>query len=108
MLIDSGGSETLLTLTTHYTVSGVGDVGGGNITTVTTYSSEYTLTILRDVPFTQLTDYIENDEFPAESHERGLDKAIMILQQLAEKINRALFLVRSSSYSGLTLGGKLI
>jgi len=103
ILTDSEGAETILALTTHYTVSGVGDAGGGNVTTVATYASGNTLTLLRNVPFTQLTDYVESDIFPAESHERGLDKLTMIIQQFAERLDRLLYLKKSSAFLNLEL-----
>ena len=59
--------------------------------------------IIRELPQTQGADYVENDPFPAETHEQGLDRGIMILQELTEKIKRAALLLKSSSYSGLTL-----
>ena len=100
------GVETELELTTNYTVSGVGDAGGGNVTTcgdASPYPTDDTITIIRDVPLTQLTDYVEHDTFPAESHEDALDKLIMIVQKFAERLDRALFLLKSSTYSNLTL-----
>lgn len=87
---DAAGAETVLTLTTDYTVSGVGEPSGGDVTTVATYASGETLTIVRDVPETQTADYIENDIFPAEVHEQALDKVTMMVQQLSEQVERAL------------------
>lgn len=49
-----------------------------------------TLTIERDVPLTQLIDYIANSAFPAEINERGLDQLTMICQQLDDASDRAL------------------
>lgn len=100
------GVETELELTTNYTVSGVGDAGGGNVTTCgddSPYPTDDTITIIRDVPLTQLTDYVEHDTFPAESHEDALDKLIMIVQEYAERLDRALLLLKSSTSSDLTL-----
>lgn len=87
---DADGDETELILTTDYTVSGVGEASGGNVTTVETYPVLTTLTITRNVPLTQEMDYIENDIFPADSHERNLDKLTMLVQQLVERIERAI------------------
>ena len=41
-----------------------------------------TLIIVRRVNLTQLTNYVENDPFPAESHENALDKLTMAVQEL--------------------------
>jgi hypothetical protein len=73
----------LKTITTHYTVSGVGDLGGGSITFLAAPASGTgNVVFIRNVPVTQETDYVENDPFPAESHEEALDKLTMIVQQL--------------------------
>lgn len=111
-LTDSEGDDTVLTLTSDYTVSGVGDAGGGDVTTIDTYAEGYTLTIVRDVPLTQKTDYIEDSKFPSASHEDALDKLTMIAQALSEQLDRVLSLATGSTFSGLTLpdpvGSKLL
>jgi len=111
----AAGVETELELTTNYTVSGVGDVGGGNVTTCgidSPYPTGDTITIIRDVPLTQLLDYVEHDMFPAASHEKGLDQATMIIQEFAERLDRAVLLLKSSAYSDLDIpdpvAGKLL
>jgi len=88
--IDVYQQGTLLTITTHYTVDGVGDAGGGNVTLVTGATLNDTVTLLRNVPLTQLTDYVENDAFPAETHENALDLSVMANQQRDEEVDRAL------------------
>jgi len=87
-LTDVLGGETLLTLTTHYSVSGVGSETGGNVTMVTPPATGETLTIIRQLPLTQETDYTEADKFPAQSHENALDRQVMIAQQLNEQLTR--------------------
>lgn len=86
------GSETVQALTTNYTVSGAGNPAGGSITMLVAPPTGTTLTIVRNVPATQETDYLANDPFPAESHERALDKLTMIVQQQNEIIGRGLVL----------------
>jgi hypothetical protein len=77
--------DVLQTITTHYTVSGVGDSGGGSITFLSAPASGTgNVVFIRNVPVTQETDYVENDPFPAESHEEALDKLTMIAQQLGD------------------------
>lgn len=87
-------SKTALQLTTDYTVSGEGNLAGGSITFVNpsilapaTGGTAKTLRITRVVPITQLLDYVQDDAFPAESHEKGLDKLTMICQQINARIN---------------------
>ncbi len=87
----AAGTETVKTLTTHYTVSGAGDASGGSITFTSgnTPASGETVVIIREVPQTQAIDYIANDPFPAESHEQGLDRATMTIQQMQEELDRS-------------------
>jgi hypothetical protein len=87
----STGTETTKTLTTHYTVSGAGDASGGNVTFTSgnTPATGETVVIRRGVPQTQAIDYIANDPFPAESHEEGLDRATMTIQQMQEELDRS-------------------
>jgi hypothetical protein len=75
------GVSTTQTLTTDYTVSGAGSASGGNVTFVTAPPSGNTVIIRRVLPYTQETDYTENDPFPAASHEDALDKLTMLTQQ---------------------------
>ena len=86
----STGTETLKTLTTDYTVSNAGVVGGGNVTFVTAPASGETVVIQRKLALTQGTDYVENDPFPAESHEEALDRLTFITQQMQEEIDRSI------------------
>lgn len=98
----STGIATTLALTTDYTVSGVGG-SSFTVTCLTAPTSDQRLTILRNVPLTQLTDYVANDPFPAESHEQALDKLTMIAQQLQEAQGRALSLSANSVGVSATL-----
>ena len=92
----------LKTITTHYTVTGVGDASGGNIVFVTPpVTGTLNVVFVRNVPITQETDYVENDPFPAASHEDALDKLTMIVQQQEEKFDRIPTLAVSSATSDL-------
>jgi hypothetical protein len=95
----AAGTETIKTLTTHYTVAGAGDASGGSITFTVgnTPASGETVVIIREVPQTQAIDYIANDPFPAESHEEGLDRATMTTQQVQEELNRSIKLSRTNT-----------
>ena len=86
------GAETAKTKTTHYTVSGVGSASGGNVTFTSgnVPTSAQTVVLLRTTARTQLTDYVANDPFPAESHEDALDKLTFITQELEEQLGRSL------------------
>lgn len=106
IITSAGGVETQLTLTTDYTVTGAGDDSGGTIVLVdpaTDAPSGSTLTVMRDVPYTQETDYTEGDDFPAEAHEDALDKLLMQILQLKMMLSRTLLLKVTSEYDDLTL-----
>jgi hypothetical protein len=78
---DQNDNENTLLLNTDYTVAGAGNPNGGSITTVVAVPPVKTVTIFRSVPATQLLSYQEADAFPAKSHEQGLDKLTMLVQQ---------------------------
>jgi hypothetical protein len=84
------GTETVQALTTNYTVTGAGNPAGGSITMLVAPVTGTTLTIVRNVPATQETDYLANDPFPAESHERALDKLTMLTQENEEIGSRSI------------------
>lgn len=83
---DSLGVVTDLVLDTDYTVSYLADGSQGDLVTVVAVPITSTITIYRQVPLTQLTEYHENDDFPSASHERALDKLTMQSQQIARTI----------------------
>ena len=66
----------LKTISTHYNVSGAGSASGGNVTFTggNTPGTGAKVVLLRNIAKTQVTDYVENDSFPAETHESALDK----------------------------------
>jgi hypothetical protein len=90
------GSETTLNLGVDYSVTGAGGASG-TVTLTSPLLTGEKLTIVRNVPLTQDTDYVFDDSFPAESHEQALDKLTMIAQQLAEEVDRAVKVLPSST-----------
>jgi hypothetical protein len=93
----STGTETTKTKTTHYTVSGVGSSGGGNITFLTAPGSTETVVLKRNTTKTQETDYVANDPFPANSHEEALDRVTMIAQEIQEELGRSIKLSKTNT-----------
>ncbi len=93
------GTETVKTITTHYTVTGAGSSSGGNVvfTSGNIPTNTETVVLIRDVPQTQAIDYIANDPFPAETHEEGLDRATMTTQQVQEELDRSIKLSRTNT-----------
>src|SRR6056300_2749 len=96
---DASATETVKTLTTHYTVTGAGSASGGTVvfTAGNIPSNTETVVIRRASPQTQAIDYIANDPFPAESHEEGLDRSMMAIQQLQEEVDRSIKLSRTNT-----------
>ena len=96
----STGVETVLALTTDYTVSGVGDAAGGSVTLVAgALASTYELTIRRVRPLTQTTDIRNQGSFLPETHEDAFDHQVMLAQQLEDEISRSLTLPETFSSS---------
>lgn len=96
------GIETVKTQGVDYTVQ-LNDNGLGTITFTTAPLLNYKITLLSNVPSTQETDYIKagTDKFPAESHEKALDKLTLIAKQFLEKFNRIVSLPKSSTLSNI-------
>jgi hypothetical protein len=80
-------------------VAGAGNANGGSVTFTSGNipASGETVLLRRAVPQTQAIDYIANDPFPAESHEEGLDRAMMTTQQIQEELDRAIKLSRTNT-----------
>ena len=81
-------NDVLKTLTTDYTVTGAGDASGGNVVFVSGLSASDEVVIERVLDLTQGTDYVENDPFPAETHEDALDRLTFIAQQHQDALDR--------------------
>jgi hypothetical protein len=95
----ANGTETIKTITTHYTVTDAGVSAGGTVvfTAGNIPTATETVVLRRNIPQTQAIDYIANDPFPAESHEEGLDRATMAIQQIQEEVTRSLKLSRTNT-----------
>ncbi|WP_370677555.1 hypothetical protein [Pleomorphomonas sp. PLEO] len=103
ILTDPLGIETTLALATDYTVSGVGDSGGGAVQTATAYASGYRVTLILNVPFTQETDLENQGAYFAETIERAIDLQTQMSLQLKELIARAMVLPVTSSITSEAL-----
>lgn len=86
----ASGVETVKTVTTDYTVTGLGDDNGGTVTMLSPPADGELLTIRRVTATTQQTDLTTGSSFYAEVFESALDKLTMIAQELDEKIGRCL------------------
>lgn len=90
--------ETTLTITTDYTVSGVGETSGGNITLVNAsqawltsgnLTSGYKILIRRVRSLTQTADIRNQGDFYPETHEDVFDKLVMNDQQQQDDVDRS-------------------
>lgn len=90
------GTQTLQTISTHYSVAG-GNGATGTVTMVAAPAAGQTLRVQRVLPVTQEIDPVNGDRNDAEVLEEALDRAIMVSQQLNETIARALLLPLGSA-----------
>jgi hypothetical protein len=95
-------ADVLKTLTTDYTVSGVGTAAGGNVVFLVAPAVGVSVLITKDgVEFTQETDYVENDSFPAADHENALDKLTNIAQKIWDYTRRSVKVAITSALTDL-------
>lgn len=95
----STSAETTLTITTDYTVTGVGDAAGGTIILVNAsqawldgdgdLDTGWTITIRRKVSIIQATDIRNQGDFYPEVHEDAFDYSRMIDQQQQDELDRS-------------------
>ena len=86
----STGDETVLTETTHYTVTNNG-TRGGSITTVSPYiSSSYQIHVVRDTGLAQETILPTGGDYSASDIEAAFDKIHRILIELNDDISRCI------------------
>lgn len=90
-------TETLQVEGVNYNLTGaVPPAFSTTVEMVIAPSATQELLIYRELPLTQLLDYIETSEFRAESQEDGLDKLTAIVQELGEQLTRAALLSRAT------------
>jgi len=90
------GAEATKSLASDYGVTG-GNGAPGTVVAATPPAAAVQWIIRRRTPLTQLIDYTSNDSFPAESHEKGLDRGVLRDQEAAEELSRALRLPKTDS-----------
>ncbi|WP_338668554.1 phage tail fiber protein [Pseudodesulfovibrio methanolicus] len=103
LVIGDDGLERPRLEGTDYRLSGVGEQMGGTCTLTVPPEAGQAVVISREPALVQEVDYVENDAFPAATHEAALDKLTMICQALAEKLDRALTFRISSAVTGVNL-----
>jgi len=94
--VDNAGAGVLLTLTTDYTVSGVGVAGGGNVTLTAAYAvagtpaANETILMVGETAKTQETDLLQLGAYKANVQEAALDKLTHIAGEFERERNRSL------------------
>jgi hypothetical protein len=86
------GVQTLLAKTTNYTIAAIsGDYdNGARVTTVTTYTSDYEIILIREVDYDQGLDLVNGGDLDSDALEDALDNTVMQTQQLDERLDRTI------------------
>ena len=97
--VTSTGVESTLTETTDYALSATNNdySNGGTVTTVATYASGYTLTLIRETALTQSTTLQDSGILRVAALESALDKLTLLVQQMQEQLDRALIIPKSET-----------
>lgn len=111
----STGAEVILTETTDYTVSGVGDESGGDVSYPVSgapLTTDEQILIYSDTARTQTTDFKNQGAFYADIHEDAFDRAVRMIQEMQDLLGRQPALAIESAFSDLTMedpvAGKLL
>ena len=91
------------TLTTDYTLSGVGDDAGGNVTMLSAPANGAIVVRRRNMAYTREVDYQDQGELPTDTLDDDQDAPILMIQQVAEGLSRAVSLPPESTGVSLTL-----
>lgn len=84
------------TLTTDYTVSGVGSDTGGNVTFVTALTAGRTVLRQRNMPYERLTDFQNLGDLRAATLNNDQDAPVLMIQQLSTALGDAAQLSNST------------
>ena len=89
---------------TGFTITGAGDAAGGTLTFLSAPAQNTDLIITRVLTLTQGVDLDDHDPLPASALEdNGLDRVVMLVQQLDDRLDRAALLDEFSCTRNLTL-----
>lgn len=96
---DDEGAITTLILNTDYTVTGVGNPAGGTVVrTAGNLPTDYKWYIRSNFALTQSTNFSSQGAFFPAVHEAAIDKLTMLVQQLEDRLKRAVKF--ADNYSG--------
>lgn len=96
-------NDTLLTLTTHYTVSGAGDTGGGTLTLVTGATLDDSIVIIRSITIARVTDLPSSGAFVPDDANTEFDRIVAMMQQIENSIQRTLRLNDSDTTANVNI-----
>jgi len=95
--------STLKTLTTDYTVSGVGNASGGSVTFVSAPINNSIVTLIRRVALERDTDLQQNSEMSSTAFNREYDRLWAKLIELSDELERSVRLAPEDATATLTL-----
>lgn len=88
---------------TDYLISQSMTGATGSVVFLAPPASGTSITIVSATRAEQTTDYVEDDPFPADTHERALDRLAMAIQDTIAKINRSLQVTPGTTVPIVTL-----
>lgn len=98
-LVDAGNVVTNPVLNTDYTVSGAGSLSGGTVTFLAAPATGVTVVIARSTAATQGLDLDNVTALPMTSLEAALDRAMLVIKEVSDKLARAVRSPISAIYS---------
>ncbi len=101
-ILVADGTEEELALTTDYSVDFTVGEEGGTVTLVSTISSDYELLIKRELDLTQELVIPPGSNLPEKNFENAYDKNTMLIQQVDEKLSRAILFKEGTSLADLS------
>ncbi len=94
-LRNDDGTITTLTDPANFSVSVEGDYSAAEVTLVVAIAADETCVVIRSQPLTQDIDLQESGAFPVETVEHQLDKNVMQMQYVNERVARCVRLVEA-------------
>ena len=101
VVADASGNETVKTITTDYTVSGVGNNAGGTVTFVSAPASTETVSIRRATVLDQGTDLQNRGSVVPQTLEDTYDEVVKMVQDLQEQVDRAILIRVTANTTGI-------
>ncbi|OPZ88211.1 MAG: hypothetical protein BWY74_03218 [Firmicutes bacterium ADurb.Bin419] len=97
------GIQTLLTLTTDYTVTLDENTASGTVSLLVAPTSDYYIILTREMSYEQIVPYSNSRSFDAERIETSFDKNVALSQEKRERLNRGVTLPVGTTGINLTI-----